>query len=175
MATRRTRPARRWIASCGPRRWKSGCGWRTCEQRGGARDERANRLDGATVRRDRVRRARAAPVAGRQRQFFAHAAFCRIGRDQRRRGRSICAITYAEDGTITAYRRRPAVRSAVSRRGNGHVRGRQDAVVFGLRHSPAAPGKLLARHDRAGTAVRSGSDGRRSRHCHRGMQRDVRR
>ncbi|MES1213502.1 MAG: DUF1553 domain-containing protein, partial [Singulisphaera sp.] len=76
-------------------------------------------------------------------------------------------LTYAEDGTITAYRNgqlygQPYRASAVAK-----FAASKSQVVFGLRHAPAGPGKMLAGtiqkarlHDRALSAeeVATGAD-----------------
>ncbi|MBI2824465.1 MAG: DUF1553 domain-containing protein [Planctomycetia bacterium] len=53
-------------------------------------------------------------------------------------------ITYADDGTITAYRDGRPYGQAYRASGIATFAAGQTQVVFGLRHSPAGPGKLLA-------------------------------
>lgn len=75
--------------------------------------------------------------------FFHRTRDLRGSDEQQAHRRSVhVAITYAEDGTVTAYRN--GVPYGRSYRSNGPVAFEADAkVVFGLRHSPANPSKRL--------------------------------
>lgn len=53
-------------------------------------------------------------------------------------------ITYAADGTIAAYRNGRPYGTSYRSGGTAHFADGKTEVIFGLRHAPAAPGKLLA-------------------------------